>query len=174
VGCYLKKFLAQLVSDNALLNFELGTLFQVKQIDIEKDNGNSFVSVQTFDHPSQLNFQSQIGNLHQGINRFRIKITLQNGKIIYSEVELIFFTGTHNFIVYPNPVQVGQAFFVLRNNVDDATLVLYDSYGRKMQQVSLQDIVNPINTSFLQRGIYFILVMDNKRQHIFQQKVVVQ
>jgi len=45
VGCYLKKFLAQLVSDNALLNFELCTLFQVKQSDIEKDNGNSFVSV---------------------------------------------------------------------------------------------------------------------------------
>ena len=174
VGCYLKSFLAQLVSNNALVTIALGTLYQVKQIDIEKDNGASFISVQTFDHPTQLNFQSQLGNLHQGINRFRIRITLQNGKVVYSEEELIFFTGTNNFIVYPNPVQLGRSFFVLHNNVDDATLVLYDSYGRKMQQVSLQDIVNPVNTSLLQRGIYFILVIDSNRQHIFQQKIIVQ
>jgi hypothetical protein len=174
VGCYFKNFLAELVLDKAAISFELGSLYGMKQIDIEKDSGNSFASVQAFVLPQQLSYQSQIGNLHQGINRFRIKITLQNGKNIYSEEEIVRYTGNNNFVVYPNPVKVGQSFIVLRNNLEDATLVLYDGYGRRIQQVSLQDIVNSINTSFLQRGIYFMVIIDKSQKRTFQQKLIVQ
>jgi hypothetical protein len=174
VACYFKSFLAELALDKAAISFELGSLYQVKKIEIEKDQGNAFVSIQTFVPPLQLSYQSQIGNLHQGINRFRIKITFQNGKTIYSEEELVYFTNNQKFVVYPNPVHVGQSFNILRNNLDDATLILYDSYGRKLQQSFLQDIVNPINTAFLQSGIYFMVIIDKDQKRIFQQKVIVQ
>jgi hypothetical protein len=174
VACYFKSFLAELALDKAAISFELGSLYQVKKIEIEKDQGNAFVSIQTFVPPLQLSYQSQIGNLHQGINRFRIKITFQNGKTIYSEEELVYFTNNQKFVVYPNPVHVGQSFNILRNNLDDATLILYDSYGRKLQQSFLQDIVNPINTAFLQSGIYFMVIIDKDQKRLFQQKVIVQ
>ena len=174
IGCYIKSFLAQLLADKASIVFELGTLYQIKQIDIEKDDAYSFTSVQTFDHPSQLSYQTQIGNLHQGVNIFRLKITLQDGRKIYSQEELVYYTGNKDFIVYPNPVLRGQSIIILRNNLDEATMVLYDSYGRKMQQLSLQDILNPVNTTFLQKGIYIIVIFDKNQTRIFQQKVIVQ
>jgi hypothetical protein len=171
VGCYLKNFLATLVSNMGSVSLELGTVFKLKQIEIQKDNGSDFVTIQTINNPSQLAFQFNYP-LHSGVNRFRTKLVLENGVVIYSGTETVYYTGSIDYIVYPNPSSVAKGFTLMRKDVDEATLLLYDLYGRQILQTALLDIINPISTSRLQRGIYLVVIVDQFGQKKFTQKVI--
>jgi hypothetical protein len=174
VGCYIRNFLAQLNNDKAFLILELGNVYHLKQIEIQKDAAGSFSTLQAISNPTQLNFQFDNLNLHQGVNRFRAKLTLVDGKVVYSPVEIIFYTGNKDFLVYPNPTSASVGFNVLRRDVEEETLVLSDLYGRRIMRITLQDIINPVATSSLQRGVYFIAIFDKNGNRTFNQKVVIQ
>jgi len=171
VACYLKNFLATLVANMGAVSLELGTVFKLSQIEIQKDNGSDFVTIQTIKNPSQLTFQFNYP-LHPGVNRFRTKLVLENGMVIYSGTETVYYTGLIDYIVYPNPSQVAKGFTLLRKDVDEATLLLYDLYGRRIMQTALLDVINPISTSSLQRGIYLVVVLDQFGQKKFTQKII--
>ena len=174
VGCYIKQFLVQLNNASANILLELGSLYKLKEIEIQKDSGNNFTRIQTFIDPSQLIFQIENNQLHPGINRFRTKLTLADGTIIYSQEEIIYFLANNEFIVYPNPAKVTSGFNVLRKDLDDATLLLYDLYGRRIMEVAIKDLVNAIPTSTLQRGVYFMAIYDVNGNRKYTGKIVLQ
>ncbi len=174
VACYIKNFLAQLTGDNASLLLDLGTLFQVNQIEAQRADLNNFISFQTINNPTALSFHFDNLALHQGVNKFRVKLTLANGKIVYSGTEIVYFTGNADFVIYPNPAPVANGFSILRKDLEDATLIIYDQYGRKILEFELQDLINPVKTSPLQRGVYFIGIhyKNGTKKHI--QRIVLQ
>ena len=174
VGCYLKEFLVQLNVNKAIISLILGSTYNLKQIEIQKDNGHDFASFQTVSNPNQLAYDFENANLHPGVNRFRAKLTLNNGVVIYSNQEIVYYLANQDFIFYPNPTSTSKGFNVLRRDLEEATLVLYDVYGKKVKQFFLQDIVNSIPTSSLQRGLYFAAVIDKNGKRVTTQKIVVQ
>ena len=174
VGCYIKTFVAQLLNGNGSLSLELGTLYLVKQIEIQKDNSSGFNTIHAISGPTSLNFQFDGLSLHQGINTFRIKLTLTNGTTIFSNEETLHSTGTNDYIIYPNPAPVSSGFTLLRKEPQEETLVVYDLYGRRILRSPLFDIINPIKTTSLQKGIYLIIVFDKNGNRKYNQKLVVQ
>jgi hypothetical protein len=101
-----------------------------------------------------------------------VKLVLVNANVILSQEEVVYYLGALDFIVYPNPAAVANGFKVLRKDLEDATLILYDLLGRKVRQLLLQDLVNPVKTSSLQRGMYFIMILDKNGKQLYTQKVV--
>jgi hypothetical protein len=174
VGCYIKTFVAQLLNGNGSLSLELGTLYLVKQIEIQKDNSSGFNTIHAISGPTSLNFQFDGLSLHQGLNTFRIKLTLTNGTTIFSNEETLHSTGTNDYIIYPNPAPVSSGFTLLRKEPQEETLVVYDLYGRRILRSPLFDIINPIKTTSLQKGIYLIIVFDKNGNRKYNQKLVVQ
>jgi hypothetical protein len=174
VACYLQEFLAQLVSNKASISLILGSTYNLQQIEIQQDKGPVFASFQTIADPNQLSYLIENANLHPGVNKFRAKLTLNSGAVIYSNEEIVYFLPDHDFIFFPNPAPISKGFVVLRKNPDDATLILYDVYGKRVRQFLLQDIVNPISTASLQGGLYFAVVLDGNGKRIATQKIVLQ
>ena len=174
VGCYIKSFLAQLANGNGSLSLELGTLYLLKQIEIQKDNSSGFNTIQTISNPTSLNLQFDGVLLHQGLNTFRIKLTLTNGTTIFSNEETLYFTGTNDYIIYPNPAPASTGFTLLRKDPQEEMLMMYDLYGRRIFRTTLSDIITLVNTSSLQKGVYLIIVLDKNGNRKHNQKLVVQ
>ena len=174
VACYLREFLAILDNNKARLSLVLASTYNLNRIEIEKDNGASFSVFQTISNPNQLAYNIENSNLHPGVNKFRARLILNNGTVIFSNEEIVYYLANQDFIFYPNPTPVAKGFNVLRSNLDDATLILYDVYGKKVKQLLLLDLVNPVQTSSLQRGIYIAVVFDKNGKRTRTQKIVLQ
>jgi hypothetical protein len=103
VECYIRSFLAFLNTNSVLLSLELGTLYQVQRISWEKLTPTGYQTLQIITSFTGLQYSYTDMNPTQGVNTYRVKIELANGRIIYSSPETIYYTGELDYIIYPNP-----------------------------------------------------------------------
>ncbi|MGB8195010.1 MAG: S8 family peptidase, partial [Chitinophagaceae bacterium] len=173
VGCYFKTFLAQLVTDKASLQLELGSLYRVNSILVQKLSGNSFTTIQTITNPGTLQFNLTDATLHTGVNMYRIVLQLADGRTIYSNTELVYYLGNLNYIVYPNPARITNGFRILQKEPVEIIVVIHDMAGRKLKEELHSGLINYVSTVNLQKGLYVISIMkDGKKE--FTGKIVVQ
>jgi len=164
VGCYVRTFLGQLINNAARLDLELGTTYNVKSITWQKLTLNGYVSLQTLNIISGLNFSYIDNLLAHGLNIYRVKIELLDGRIIYSETATVYFANEPYFI-YPNPVAQYQDVTLISNTPDIAQLQLFNSIGMKLFEKTLNDWSNTIPTGKLSKGIYLLrIIKDNQLQ----------
>jgi len=68
-------------------------------------------------------------------------------------------SSKNRFLVYPNPVR-SQVLFSFPNNVKDATVFMYNSFGQLILARTICKSTNQINLDFLPSGVYFYKVTD--------------
>ena len=163
VGCYIRSFLAFLNTNSVLLSLELGTLYQVQRISWEKLSSNDYQTIQTITSFSGLQYSYTDMNPTQGVNTYRVKIELANGKVVYSTPETIYYTGEIDYIIYPNPATQYQTVHVLSKDVNDATLQIFDAMGAKVYETILDDQNKALPAGKFSKGIYFIRIIDNDK-----------
>ncbi|MEJ8820076.1 S8 family peptidase [Lacibacter sp. H407] len=164
-GCYVKAFLADLnLNNEAALLLELGTTLRIKRISFEKQLANGFTSIAAFTTINQLQYSATDQNLHAGSNRYRAVLELTDGRLIYSEIATLYFTGNKPAVVYPNPVPRNGSLTVLTEQDEDMLFQLIDTYGRVVLQNQLNDYPQQISVNNLAKGMYYFrLLKKNKK-----------
>jgi hypothetical protein len=174
VGCYLKNFLADLLTDNtARLLIEIGTTFNIKSITAEKWSRNQFQPLQTIQPVTSLQYAITDNALHHGANTYRIKIELQNGAVIYSDPQTIYYFLHSKYLVFPNPAKTGGSLQVVTEDPDQVRLVLFNTLGQKLLEQNLNETTEHISLQGLQRGLYFIMIL-KKGKKDFTGSLIVQ
>lgn len=164
VGCYIRSFIGQLVNNAAKLDLALGTNYNVKSITWQKLTLNGYVALQTVNSIQGLNYTYTDNSLAHGLNIYRIKIELLDGRIYYSETATVYFAN-EPYIVYPNPVRQYQDVTVISNDPGIAQLQVFNSLGMKLYEKTLNDWSNTIPTAKLSKGIYLLrIIRDNQLQ----------
>jgi hypothetical protein len=175
VDCYLKNFLVDLENGNTgVLSAEIGTTYNVKSITFEKLTGNEYQPLQTIQPVTTLSFELTDKNLADGVNTYRVKIELTNGKSIVSSPQSIYYFLTTRYIIFPNPVKATSSLWVLtKEEPQNTQLLLYNTLGQKVLQYRLIQTAETIPLYGLKSGIYFILIQKNGKKD-FAGKVMVQ
>jgi hypothetical protein len=160
VECYFRSFLAFLAVNSAQLTLSLGTLYNVDKIVLEKFNGTAYMALQTITNPGSLLYDFHDARLTKGLNMYRVKLELADGRIIYSSVETVYYFNGTEFIVYPNPATQYQPITILSDNqFEPATLQVINMQGQKVHEVKLNDISNQIPAGRLSKGIYLLRIV---------------
>ncbi len=164
VGCYVRAFLAQLINSTARLDLELGTSYGLKSITWQKLTLSGYISLQTVNTIQDLNFNYTDNMLSHGLNIYRVKIELLDGRIIYSETATVYF-ASEPYIIYPNPVPQYQDVTLISNDPGSVELQVFNSMGMKLFEETLNDWSNTISTGKFSKGIYLLRVIkDNQLQ----------
>ncbi len=173
VDCYIRSFFATLVNNNsAVIDLQLGSVFSIQKIVLEKWNGNIFIPIQQLLNNTNLQVQFTDKNLVKGGNIYRIKLELANGGAVYSNPETIYYFDTDSYIIFPNPAMQQSPVSIAAKNVADAKLQVYNLTGQKVYEKILDDRVNTIPAGKLSKGVYFIRIMQNNKKE-FTGKLVI-
>jgi hypothetical protein len=164
VACYVRTLLAQLIVNSAKLDLELGTTYNVKSITWQKLTTNGYVPLQTTNNISGPTFSYIDNALTHGLNVYRVKIELMDGRVVNSETVTVYF-AQEPYIVYPNPVAQNHPVTLISNDPDIAQLEVFNTIGQKVLEKTLNDFSNTIPTDRLSKGIYLLrIVKDNQAQ----------
>ncbi|MBO9201345.1 MULTISPECIES: S8 family peptidase [Niastella] len=175
VDCYIKNFLVELENGNTgMLMAEIGTTLNVKSLTFEKLTSGGYEPLQTFQPVSSLFFNMADNNLVDGVNTYRVKLLLNNGMVIYSNPQSIYYFITTRYLIFPNPVKVTGYLSVLsKEEPENSYLLLYNTLGQQVLQYRLQQTVEMVPLSGLKSGIYFVMIKKNGKKD-FTTKVMVQ
>jgi hypothetical protein len=172
-GCYVRTFFALLQNTNiALLTTELGTLYNVSEVSFQKITAAGIQTLQTITNLSSANLSFIDQNLTQGANVYRLQIKLQNGSIVYSTTDLVYYFPTHPVLVYPNPAKQNQPITIVAKDPGVYAINIYDAGGRLLHQQTLNNIFQQLNAVYLPAGVYVVKVVDENK-NAFTQKLIV-
>jgi Subtilase family/Secretion system C-terminal sorting domain len=164
VGCFVRTFIGQLINSTARLDLELGTDYNVKSITWEKLTLNGYTPLQSINSIQGVNFAYTDNSLAHGLNIYRVKIELTDGRVFYSETVTIYFAN-EPYIIYPNPVHQYQDVTLISNEPGVLHLQLFNVMGAKLYEKTIDNWSNTIPTGKLSKGIYLIRITgDNKLQ----------
>lgn len=175
VECYIRSFLGILDNNTAKLTLSLGTLYGITTIVLEKFSAGRYMPYETINQPGSLQIIFSDTKLANGLNIYRAKLELAGGKKIYSAPETVYSFSGNSFIIFPNPIAQGQPLEILTNSniISDITLMVYDSYGRKIIKKTLNNFQEKLPTDKLPKGLYFFrFIVDGEKDTI--KRVVVQ
>jgi hypothetical protein len=118
------------------------------------------MALQTITNPGSLLYDFHDARLTKGLNMYRVKLELADGRIIYSSVETVYYFNGTEFIVYPNPATQYQPITILSDNqFEPATLQVINMQGQKVHEVKLNDISSQIPAGRLSKGIYLLRIV---------------
>lgn len=175
VGCYLRSFYLQSQTvTTAILVAELGTVYNVAAVALEKWSGSGFRAIQTITGPQTTAFTFTGVPLHPGENRFRISVQLVNGLFLHSNVEVVYTVSEEAPVfVYPNPLAAGHPLTVLTREVGRYTVLFYDATGKLLLQKELTNSVTLLPVNTLAKGLYFLKIHDKRgRPQILRQIIL--
>lgn len=172
-SCYINAFYLQSQSGSvATMMIELGTVFGITELAIEKRNASGFSMVQTSGPPVTTTFAWDVPGLEAGENYYRLRIRTAGGLYVYSEVEVVYYWAGDPVLVYPNPVTRGESVKLLTSESGRFTVMFSDASGRMLHRQVLNQTRTEISTAHLAAGIYWIIIYDREGKR-WGRKVVV-
>jgi len=175
VDCYIKNFLAELENElQVRINIELGTVYQLTNMEVEKLTAGSFISIQTISSAGNTQFTAIDSKLNRGGNTYRLKLNLTNGKVIYSNPETVYYFADAEYLIFPNPVSISSPRIqVLSKDLIKGELTMYNSIG---QLVIVQRLSSPnetVSVERLQKGVYILHIQQEGKKD-FTSKIILQ
>ncbi len=131
VGCYFITFFAKsIVTDTVLLGLNLSSNYRLISASLERYTNNQYVSIQTIDPIT--NLQMTFEDLKPQLNRnlYRICLTREDQKLIYSDEVEVFFNPVNNLFVFPNPVYTNQVLNIIDGGEEQINMNIYDYAGK--------------------------------------------
>jgi hypothetical protein len=155
-SCYVSSFLPrQLVMDTVKLDLEISTLYQLASLSLERMENGKFKTVNTLSPVTQQQLLFTDSKPQRGRNIYRVKVETTEGKTFYSQQEEVIYAPQDFMQVYPNPVAVGQSFFVALRG-DAAHIQLFDQLGRLVLETAATGVLKEVQTKGLTKGLYII------------------
>jgi hypothetical protein len=157
VGCYFSSFLASVQNNSAALNLKLGTLIGLREIIFEKWISGRFQPIRSLLLSATTTVVVYDDSLKQGINRYRVRLVLNNGTSVYSNTEAVYYFPRQPVVFYPNPAQRNEPISMLVQESDFYTVQLIDAAGRRLHQQRLDNRRQTIPLR-LPASVYFVQV----------------
>ncbi|MBC7848571.1 MAG: S8 family serine peptidase [Chitinophagaceae bacterium] len=175
LNCYVKSFLVTKTAEGKILiETSIGTRYGIQKIDVEKISGGSSSSIFSSIAPVATSFSFIDESPSTGANSYRLRFTLSNGRIVYSEIQTVIIPGPAGFFVYPNPVRRGSGSIqLLSPDFIDAELVIFSATGNQVLKQRVTAPVETIAIGRLQSGVYFLRLME-KGKWMFTSKIIIQ
>jgi hypothetical protein len=174
VDCYVQSFLADGENGKAALRLYLGTNYRLREITFEKLLSGGIVPLKVDKTIGNTDFEYIDSLLQRGENKYRAKITLVNGQVLYTDTRIVTGFGIFNQLVYPTLLSPGQQLTVLLQNANsNYKLQLVDVLGKLVMQKDLVMQKEIIPVRILQKGIYFYSIYNNGRREQ-SGKIVIQ
>lgn len=157
VGCYFRSFLANLTADyRGRLQLSIGTGYQVEDIVFEKWRNGGWQVLCPAIPGGSLEFACFDDRLEGGINSYRAALSLRDGRIVYSEIDEIFYPGDVTHLVYPNPVDgSGNLEIFVRQPVAGDAFQLFNAAGQQVRSTPLGANYESLELQALPPGVYF-------------------
>ncbi|HEV7783357.1 MAG TPA: T9SS type A sorting domain-containing protein, partial [Chitinophagaceae bacterium] len=156
VGCYIKNFIVSLNGATGSLELELGILYKIRSVTWEKLSASGYNTLQTISTVNSVLVFYNDNSLSYGVNTYRVKIELQNGQIIYSQPESLYYFGNRNYIIYPNPAEQYQPVTILLREPQPTLIQVFNSAGVQLYQKMANDITATIPAGILSKGFFII------------------
>ena len=173
VDCYISGFTADLAGSAAALHLELGSNYHVVAVAIEKRYSGGYHPLRVFAPPVVLQYAATDDSLSRGLNIYRARITLSNGRTIYSDDQTVYYFGNGAYLIYPNPVAQLQSIHIIATELNNPVFQLFNTAGQKVAEKTLYNLVEDIPTAGLAKGLYFYVIRKNG-QNDARGKIVVQ
>lgn len=163
-GCYLTSFLAFLDMDGVgNIKLSLNLPFQIDEVFITKEFQESSSIFQQFSPGNQSDFIFEDRVLNPGIYYYSTELKINSGETIYSNTLSLFYTDDDTIIAFQNPVEGN--FVNILNNYPGGIFQLLDAKGSVIKNYDLVNIVEPIELTELEKGVYIFRI-------IYEDKVV--
>lgn len=163
-GCYLTSFLAFLDVDGiGNIRLSLNVPFQIDEVIINKEFEQSSEVFQQFSPGNQSDFIFEERDLTPGIYYYSTELKINSGETIYSDTLSMFYTDDNTVIAFPNPVE--DNFVNILNSYPGGIFQLLDTKGSVIKNYDLVNIVEPIELTGLEKGVYLFRI-------IYEDKVV--
>jgi hypothetical protein len=157
VACYLNNFLAELNTDEQIvrLYLDIGTTYGLDSVAFEKVTASSYALIGVGHPANALHFEQDDAAPTPGTNYYRVRLTLKNGLVLYSEVATVYYPGSKGWLAYPNPLGTAGLLTVLTNRPGETTFRLFDVAGRQLGSRNLEDLYSVVDLGNLPKGLYF-------------------
>jgi hypothetical protein len=173
VQCYFRSWYADKINNTGRLHLELGSVYNLVAINVQKIVGRDTISLQTVLIPGSLSYTFNDPGLVTGLNQYRVYLTTVNGVVIYSDIVSLYFAEQDRLFVYPNPVEQKRSFTIIINEQLSGELQVMDISGRILQRIIVEGggaVQLPADR--LSAGIY-LLRMTGKNLKVKTGKLVV-
>lgn len=173
-GCYVTSFYLQMQTpEAATFRSQLGTLYLVREVSLQKFIKGNYTTIRTTSNPSSTVQFFSDSTLMQGENIYRLQVVLANGAILYGDRIVVYhFPKDSPVIVYPNPAAQSGPLRILSSESGRYTATFFDAQGRLLWTQELNSTINEIPAMRFSRGLYYIRFADRDGKP-FTQKVVV-
>lgn len=173
VGCYFKGFfIHEQHEESVVLRAELGSLYHIANITLQKQAGSNFNDLYSVNSPGSLSLLFPDSLLSQGIQYYRLQLRLINGAVVYSEVVPVIHFTSLPVVVFPNPVAQSGPLNIINSEPGRYYIEIIDLQGRKIKEYRLNSQEEQIFPRFLRAGVYFIRIL-NSEGKVGVQKLVV-
>jgi hypothetical protein len=157
VACYIRSFLPLTsVADNVQLALQLGTLYRLQSLQLQRLGDNGFQTIQTLNPVTQLATTFTDPTATTGLNRYRLLGQDMDGRTFLSQEVDVQLVSRGELLVFPNPVIIGQELQIAGEPNVPLQIELYDALGRLVRSDFVQGALNPFDTSALHPGVYLL------------------
>jgi hypothetical protein len=165
VGCYIKNFLADwMTSSTARLTIELGALYGVQKITVEKLGIDGYNFWQSIEPVTLLQYQLTDNSLQKGVNTYRLKIQRFDGSVIYSLPETVYNLKDTKYILYPNPISSTASLHIISSDPGNSSITLFSTTGQQVLHKQLVDLHEQLPLQALQKGSYFYIIRNGAKK----------
>lgn len=157
VACYIRSFLPRApVTDTVRLALQLGTLYRLQSLQLQRLGASGFQTIQTLNPVTQLATLFTDPTATPGLNRYRLLGQDVAGRTFLSQEVDVQLVGRGELLVFPNPVVIGQELQIAGEPNVPLQVTLYDALGQLVRTALVQGALNPFDTSNLRPGVYLL------------------
>jgi Subtilase family len=172
VFCFYKQLLLQNTGNSNLIELQLSRVNDIQTIVFEKIVDGKVIVIKTLNSNIAESEFATDNNLSKGANTYRAKITLKNGRIVYTNEVSNIATGESKILVYPTVVKQAQLLQYLQNDaVIQRELCLYTVDGKFLQAVKI-GLNGSLKTNNWPTGIIIYALREDGKQIDFGKIIV--
>ncbi|MBL0274113.1 MAG: T9SS type A sorting domain-containing protein [Chitinophagaceae bacterium] len=164
VLCYFKSWYADKINNTGRLNLELGSLYNINKIIVQRITGKDTFTLQTINSPVSLSYIFTDPGLITGLNQYRVCLKTVNGAEICSEIASLYFAEENRLFIYPNPVRQTESFTVITNEQQSGELQIIDVNGRIVQRILIGGGAIQLFALRLPGGLYLLRLAGNNQK----------
>ncbi|GAB3822745.1 hypothetical protein GCM10028895_27910 [Pontibacter rugosus] len=171
--CYIANFLPkQLVMDSVLFDLDLSTVYNLKEIALERFDKGTYVVVQPKALTNQTKYKLYDPAPATGINRYRARVVGLDGQVYYSQPEDVFYTQRGFVQVGPNPARAGEEVQVIAHGEGIVQLQLYNMMGQLVHSSTDGGVLKTVPTAGLAAGIYILRLQTEQGEKLVTRLLV--
>lgn len=138
VQCYFKSWYADKINNTGRLNLELGSLYNINKITVQKIVGKDTFTLQIVNSPASFSYTFIDPGLITGLNQYRACLKTVSDAEICSDIATLYFAEENRLFVYPNPLRQSGSFTVIINEQQSGELQVIDVNGRVLQRYVIE------------------------------------